>query len=75
MQTGGGSTFNDELYMMLVHIESLREIFKRHGDEIGFKLDINNKEVWMGFLATLYLGADVDASNAKTITYKTLLNN
>lgn len=75
VQTGGGSTFDDELYMMLIHIESLREIFKRHGDEIGFKLDVNSKKVWMGFLASLYLDVDVDASHSKTTTYRTLLDN
>lgn len=69
LQCGSGCTFDDELHILIQHIESSREIFRRHGDRIGFSHCADSKGLWMGFLASLYLSEkikNISCSNAKT---------
>lgn len=66
LQCGSGCDFDDEMTMLIHHIESTREIFRRHGDRIGFSHCADRKDLWMGFLAALYLSEDISCSNAET---------
>ena len=69
LQCGSGCNFDDELNILIQHIESSREVFRRHGDRIGFSHCADRKDLWMGFLASLYCSEkckDFDCSNAKT---------
>lgn len=58
LQCGSGCDFYDELYFLIKHIENCREVFRRHGDRIGFSHHADRKDLWMGFLAALYLSEE-----------------
>lgn len=69
LQCGSGCDFDDELTMLMLYIESIRETFRRHGDKIGLSHCADRKDIWMGFLAALYLSEeakDISCSNAET---------
>lgn len=54
-QAGRAASIEEEIHMLVLHMEAVRTLFVRHGKELGFDNDFSDPAEWMAFLTIMYM--------------------